>query len=113
MKAAMRNAMWVVVRDAMMHVLRTYSCDRVPVSAQRAVHEAVYIPVRDSVSTNVRAPLGQVIRENVVGNRLFGSVKDAARGQHDADWLSACAYYGEVLGCDRSRLSGFMRVSRR
>ena len=112
MKAAMRNAMWVVVRDALMHVRRTYSFDRVPVSARRAVYEAVYIPVRDSVSANVRALLGEVIKENVVGNRLFGSVKDAAYGQHDADWLSACAYYGEVLRCDRTRLSGFMDLAK-
>ena len=42
LKAPMRNAMWVV-RDASMHVRRTYFSDRVPVFAHRAVQEAVYI----------------------------------------------------------------------
>jgi len=47
-----------------------------------------------------------------VANRLFGFVKDAAYGQHHANWLSACAYYGEVLRCDPTRLSGFLDLAK-
>ena len=47
-----------------------------------------------------------------MANRLFGFVKDAAYGQHHANWLSACAYYGEVLRCDPTRLSGFLDLAK-
>ena len=103
MRAAMRNAMWVVVRDAVRNVLRSDPLgDEVSRTARGAVWDSVSTPVRDAVWLNVKRPLGDAIRQDVVGGRLFASVRDAVLGQHDADFLATCAYFREVLGCGRA-----------